>query len=108
MFAGSILIGLTLLGFAVWLHLNERRGWGNESFDDEEDRQYLSQRKRARAWVNSIFAVCGIAVLVAAVVGPGPVWIGVWMSVAVGLMTIVILAGLDAIRTLRHQSKHRH
>ena len=43
-------------------------------------------------------------ILVAALVGPGPMWIAAWMSVMVALLTVIILAGFDAYRTYRYQS----
>ncbi|TWU34469.1 hypothetical protein [Novipirellula artificiosorum] len=107
MFAGSVLIGFTLIGFAVWLHFNDQHGWQHESFDGELDRQYLSRRRRSRRWVHLIFGMSGFFSIVAAIAGPGTVWMGAWACVALSLMTIVLLAGLDAIRTLRYQSRKR-
>ncbi len=107
MFSGSLVIGVTLLCFAFWLHWNERHGWEHESLDGDLDHHYLRTRMRSRRWVHALFAVCGVMVIVAAFAGPGRVWIGCWMSVVVGLFTIIILAGADAFRTLRYQAKKK-
>ena len=107
MFEGSIVIGVTLLSFAIWLHWNERRGWAHESLDDDLDHRYFASRLRSRRWVHLLFALCGILVIVAAFAGPGRVWIGCWMSVMVALLVIMVLAGVDAFRTLRYQSKKK-
>ncbi len=107
MFAGSIVIGVTLLSFAIWLHWNERQGWAGESSDDRLDQHYYASRMRSRRWVHVLFGLCGILVIVAAFAGPGRVWIGCWMSVMLALLVIMVLAGVDAFRTLRYQSKKK-
>ncbi|MFG0263348.1 MAG: hypothetical protein ACF788_13225 [Novipirellula sp. JB048] len=107
MFAGSLVIGVTLLCFAFWLHWNERHGWEYESLDDDLDERYLTARMHSRRWVHGLFALCGLLVIAAAFAGPGPVWIGCWMSVIMSLLTIVVLAGVDAFRTLRYQAQKK-
>jgi hypothetical protein len=107
MFAGSLILGATLLGFAAWLHWNESRGWPEESgsnrfAETELDKLYHSRRYRARTRIHAIIAICGMLVLVAAFAGPGPVWMGAWMSVFVALMTVITLACFDAFRTHRY------
>lgn len=105
MFAGSILMAVTVLGFAAWLHYNDRQGWGqDEPFRTELDRRYLDRRTRSRRRIHLIIAGCGVLILVAAFFGPGPVWIAAWMTVTVALAVVVLLAGLDAVRTFRYQN----
>ena len=103
MFAGSLVLGFTLLGFAGWLHWNELQGWPNESYVTELDKKYLGLRTRARLRIHCILAACGFLIIVAAFAGPGVIWVGAWTIVMFALMTVVILAGLDAMRTHRYQ-----
>ena len=105
MFASGIVLAVTLIGFAWWLNVNEVHGWANESYDGEVDKDYLDRRRKSRRRVNGIIAGCGLLILVATLVGPGPVWIAAWMSVSLGLLTVVVLALLDAIRTHRYHRK---
>jgi Flp pilus assembly protein TadB len=105
MFAGSIVLSITLLAFAGWLQWNEHHGW-----DDDEprltdlDRHYFQRRGRSRRRTNGILALCGVLILVAAFAGPGLIWMAAWMCVTVALATVVGLAGLDALRTHRYQN----
>ena len=103
MFAGSLVMGVTVLCFAAWLHWNDIQGWPNESFKSELDNQYRRRRSRSRTRIHMIIAACGVLIIVAAFAGPGPVWVAAWMSVTAALMTVVVLAGFDAIRTHRYQ-----
>lgn len=103
MFAGSLVMGITVLGFAAWLHWNDTHGWPNESFKTELDNQYHTRRSRSRKRIHMIIAACGILIIAAAFAGPGPVWVAAWMSVIVALMTVVVLALFDAFRTQRYQ-----
>lgn len=105
MIPGSWILGITLISFAFWLHWNDTRGWPHEEQDlkGKLASQYLSRRKRSRRRIHIIIAGCGAAIIVAALTGPGPIWIAAWMSVAMGLMTVVVLAGFDAFRTHRYQ-----
>jgi hypothetical protein len=103
MFGGSLVLGFTLIGFAAWLHWNELQGWPNESFETELDKKYLGQRTRSRRRIHIIMAACGVLILAAAIAGPGAIWVGAWTIVMFALMTIVLLAGIDAIRTHRYQ-----
>ena len=105
MFASQFIIGITLLAFAAWLHVNEKHGWPNESYDRKEDAEYLTARTRSRRRVNFLFAACGVLILVAAFSGPGRVFIAAWMIVSVALMTVSVLAGLDVLRTQRYDRR---
>ncbi len=104
MFAGSLVMGVTVLCFAAWLHWNDTQGWPNESFKTELDHQYHTRRSRSRKRIHIIIAACGILMIVAALAGPGMIWVAAWMSVIVGLVTVVALAGFDAFRTHRYQN----
>jgi len=105
MFASGMILAITLIGFAWWLQRNEQYGWAEESYDTELDQDYFARRRKARRRVNALIAICGLLIFVATVAGPGPVWIAAWMIVSVCLLTVVILALLDAIRTQRYQRK---
>ena len=105
MFASGMILSITLIGFAWWLQRNEQLGWPQESYDSELDKDYLARRRKSRRRVNALIAICGLLIFVATVAGPGPVWLAAWMSVSVGLLTVVILALLDALRTHRYQRK---
>lgn len=104
MIISHIILGVTLVGFAVWLQWTERRGWPNESFDSELDASYFNQRMRWRRRVNAIFAICGVLILSANVAGPR--WFVIaWMLVILGLLAVMVLAGFDAIRTHRYMNE---
>ena len=105
MFASGMILSVTLIAFAWWLNANETHGWAHESYDSEVDKEYLARRRKSRRRVNAIIGGCGLLIFVATIAGPGPVWIAAWMSVSVGLLTVVILAVLDAIRTHRYHRK---
>ncbi len=104
MFASHLILGVSLIGFAWWLHQTEKKGWPNEARDSELDEQYLSRRRRTRRKVNFIFALCGVLVLIAGVSGPR-LFVGAWMSVTVALLTVVVLAAIDVVRTQRYHGK---
>ena len=106
MFAGSLVLGVTLCCFAAWLHHQESNGWPNEKFETDLDHKYRDRRARARGRIHAIIFVCGVLVVIAAFAGPGPLWLACWMCVTVALFAVVFLAGIDAVRTHRyHQDK---
>ena len=108
MFAGGLLLASTLIFFAVWLQWTEHRGWPDDPADCEADHVYLAKRKRSRSLVNTLIGICGLLVLAATFAGIGVIFVAAWSIVALTLMVIVILAGLDAFRTHRHhQNKMR-
>ena len=104
MIAAHIILGLSLIGFAFWLQSTEAAGWPNESYDSDLDADYLGGRKRSRRRVNVILGACGVLILVANADGP---WLFIicWLCVTLALMTVVVLAGLDALRTHRYHAK---
>jgi len=109
MFVGGLLLSATLIGFAAWLHFNERDGWAYEQKRGRQlstDTQYLARRKRSRNCVHFLFALCGVLILIASVAGPGLVFVAAWSCVAFALMTVMVLAMLDGIRThVYHRDK---
>ena len=102
MFSGSLVIGLTLLGFAAWLHWYDTKGGPVEEFVTDLDNTYHAKRTKARRRIHVIFAACGLMAIAAAFVGPGPFWVIAWTCVMFALLAVVILAGLDALRTHRY------
>jgi hypothetical protein len=105
MFAGSLVLGITLCCFAAWLHWNETQGWPNELFVTDLDKQYRDKRSRSRAGIHAIIAVCGLLVLIAACAGAGAVWLAAWTCVILGLFAVIFLAGIDALRTHRYHAE---
>ena len=110
MFAGGLLLSATLIGFAAWLHFNERNGWAYEHDSDSEslstDQRYLKHRRRSRNRVHTLFALCGLLVFAAAIAGPGMIFVAAWSSVAFILMVIMAIAMMDGLRThVRYRDK---
>lgn len=99
---GSWILGITLMAFAGWLHRQESEGWPSETFVTDLDKKYHRRRTRSRLRIHLILAGCGVAAIVAAIFGPGRVWVAAWSIVMVSLMTVVMLAGVDALRTQRY------
>lgn len=109
MLFGGLLLGGTLIAFAIWLHWNEQLGWPDEDYDregSEIDRVYLSRRRRGRRRVHLLLGGCGALIIVASVGGPETprLWIACWLSVVVTLVTVIILAAFDAYRTQRYHA----
>ena len=102
MFLGSLVLGVTIIAFAAWLQWNESENATEETPRTDLDREYFSARTRARKRIHVLIAISGVFVLVAAFAGPGPVWLFSWMGVIVLLMIVVMLAGLDALRSHRY------
>jgi predicted phage tail protein len=114
-FAGGLLLSATLLGFAAWLHFNEKNGWDFEQNsphrdsterNSEEDAKYRARRRRSRNKVHFLFAVSGVLVLLAAIAGPSVFFVAAWSCVAFMLMAIMGIAMLDGVRThIHHRDK---
>jgi hypothetical protein len=107
MLAGSLLIGAVVIAVAFWLEYNDRMGWPNEQerehgSSNTRDDRYRMLRRRWRRTVHIIIAVCGALMASAGVAGPGRYWIAAWTAVALLMMTIIVLAMGDAIRTHRY------
>ena len=101
MILSHIILGVTLIAFAIWLQWTERRGWPNESLDSDVDATYFDRRMRWRRRVNLIFALCGVLILSANAAGPR-LFVIAWMLVILGLLAVVVMAGFDALRTQRY------
>ena len=103
MFAGGLVLSGTLLFFAFWLQWTERRGWPQDSFNSEDDRDYLARRLKSRGLVNLLIGICGGLILLATLAGQRTIaFLAAWLTVTLILMVVILLAGLDAYRTLRH------
>ncbi len=102
MFAGGLLLGMTLVFFGIWLQWTEGRGWPHDSFDGDEDTEYRLRRRRLRTVVNALIGFCGGLIVSAAFAGGGVVFLAAWSMVTLVLIVILALAGFDALRTHRH------
>ena len=105
MFAGGLVLGLTLIAFAIWLHQREQTGWDERRESSELDKQYYSRREAGRRQVYVLFGTAGALILVAAFAGPGFIWGVCWLIVSVLLLYVVVLALIDALRTHRYHSQ---
>ena len=102
MFAGSLVLGITLVAFAGWLHQQDTEGWPSENFVTELDKKYHKRRTRSRRRIHIILAGCGASAIIAAFFGLGAVWVAMWSIVMVSLVVVVALAGVDALQTQRY------
>ena len=102
MFSGSLVLGITLVAFAGWLHRQDTHGWPSEDFITELDKKYHKRRTRSRRRIHLILAGCGVAAVVAAFSGLGAVWVAMWSMVMVSLVVVVALAAIDALHTQRY------
>ncbi len=107
MFESQLILAVTCLAFAAWLQWHESHGWPNESYDRQGDAEYLKTRMRSRRRVHLLFAGCGVLMAVAAFAGPGRVFVAAWMIISLALLTVVLLAGLDALRTSRYEKRRK-
>ncbi len=105
MFAGGMLLSITLISFAIWLQWTEHQGWPGEQYDEHRarDQLYLQRRKRSRRIVNGLIGLCGVLILIATLAGIGRTFLAAWLSVIVVLFVVVMLALLDAFRTYRYE-----
>jgi|TARA_Y100000385_G_C13016867_1_gene604262 Flp pilus assembly protein TadB len=102
MFAGSLVLGITLIAFAWWLHCQDTQGWPSDNFTTDLDKTYHQSRTRSRRRIHVILSGCGVAAIIAAFYGLGTVWVAMWSFVMVSLLVVVGLAGVDALRTHRY------
>ncbi|SMP77062.1 hypothetical protein SAMN06265222_12280 [Neorhodopirellula lusitana] len=110
MFAGGLILSITLMAFSVWLFRSERLGWPNDELDEPIDQDYRSRRRRGRRVVNALFFLCGLLILLATWATPDnrTWWITGWMSATLVLLTILVFAGFDVLRTLLHHRRRIH
>lgn len=107
MLAGSLLIGFAVIAVAFWLEYNDSVGWPNELERERQaagaqDERYRALRRRWRRIVHMMIAGCGALMAAAGLAGRGRFWIAAWTAVAMLMMTIIVLALGDALRTHRH------
>jgi hypothetical protein len=112
MLAGCLLIGFTVIVVAVWLEYNDSLGWPNEvELDDggssDVDNRYRSLRRRWRLVVHVMIAVCGALMASAGLAGLGRYWVAAWTAVAILMLTIILIALGDAIRTRRYYASKK-
>ncbi len=110
MLAGSLLLGFTVILVGYWLEYNDLQGWPSESDYDVNDVnpqniRYRVLRRRWRRVVHVMLAISGALMASAGVAGLGRFWIAAWTSVALLLMSIIVIAVGDAIRTARHHRR---
>lgn len=101
MFAASMVMAITIGGFASWLHYHEVHGWPEES-DSVLEQSYRDARRRRRTRIHAMLACCSVLIAVAGIAGAGRIWVACWSIVMAILITIVFLAMLDAVRTHRY------
>lgn len=99
MFAASLLLGTTILGFAAWLEWRERES-GDAAQGFEED--YLRRRRRGRSAIHIMLAIAGVFVIAAGFAGRGLVWVALWSAVCGLLLLVVAVAMLDLWRSNRY------
>ena len=111
MLAGSLLLAMTLAGFALWLQYQEVSSWEEDvdsSVSDDVrnlDRRYKRRRYRFRSWVHNFLLVAAGLIAVAGIAGRGRIWMVCWLLVTMLLFVVIFLALLDGIRTHRYQRK---
>jgi len=115
MFAGSLLVGFTIILVAVWLEYNDSitaaylasrhsgQGLTKESATQSSDARYQKVRRRWRLVIHVLLAICGALMIAAGWTGPGKFWIASWTAVAMLMLCILVLAVGDALRTHTHQ-----
>ena len=115
MFAGSLLVGFTIILVAVWLEYNDsitmaylasRTGdqkLTNDNAKQSSDARYQKVRRRWRLVIHVLLAICGALMIAAGWTGPGKFWIVSWTAVAMLMLCILVLAMGDAVRTHTHQ-----
>jgi phosphatidylglycerophosphate synthase len=99
MLPASLMLGLTLLGFAAWLEWRERQGFDQGPLFDAD---YLRRRRRGRQAVHILLAAAGVLILAAAVAGRGILWAALWSAVCGLLILVLLIAIVDVWRTHRY------
>lgn len=118
--AGSFVLAITLIGFAIWLQLNEdqiksdQRKKGHSVKDQSKslgatqsdiDRDYLMARSISRKRTNRLIGISGLMILSTAFVDHPIAWMSIWILVMMVLLLVIALAGKDAVRTYRYHQK---
>ena len=111
MLAGSLLLAITLAGFALWLQYREIGSWDEPPGGDASsairdlDQSYRRSRYRFRGWVHNTMLVTAGAIAVAGIAGPGRVWMACWLLATMLLFVVILLAAIDGVRTTRYQRR---
>lgn len=115
MFAGSLLVGFTIILVAVWLEYNDSvtsaylarqepdKQLTRDTATESIDARYQRVRRRWRLVIHLLLAICGALMIAAGWAGPGKFWIASWTAVAMLMLCILVLAVGDALRTHAHQ-----
>lgn len=101
MLVPSLILAVTLIGFALWLQMNEGRGWPEDDAS-KIDADYRAKRFRRRSRIHSVLIIAGGLIAVAGLAGKGRVWIACWSAVMVLLMVVMMMAIADGYRTRRY------
>ena len=102
MFGASVVVGLTIVGIAVWLEWRESQGDVDGLGGGALDQRYLGKRRWLRRAIHLLLLISGVIVLVAGFAGPGRVWVFGWLAVAGLLVMVLALAVVDLWRTKRY------
>lgn len=117
MFAGSLLIGFSVILVAVWLEYQDSLVWSDavESRRTQApaadarshflENRYQLIRRRWRLVIHMLLALCGGLMIAAGWAGPGRFWIAAWTAVAILMLCILLLAAGDALRTYYHSMR---
>jgi cation transport ATPase len=115
MFAGSLLVGFTVIMVAVWLEYSDsitaaywvnhaaKQRLNRDNATESSDDRYRHTRRRWRLVIHGLLAFCGVLMIAAGWAGPGRFWIAAWTAVAMLMLCILVLALGDAVRTQAHQ-----
>ena len=108
---GSLLLAITLIGFAIWLQRYEERNQSQKQpkLDESEiDRAYLAARARTRKRANLLIGISGLLILTTAFISHPVTWMSIWLLVMLCLLIVIGLACKDTVRTYRyHKEKLR-
>ena len=102
MFGASVVVGLTIVGIAVWLEWRESQGDVDGLGGGALDQRYLGKRRWLRRAIHLLLLISGVIVLVAGYAGPGRVWVLGWLAVSGLLVMVLALAVVDLWRTKRY------
>lgn len=120
MFAGSLLVGFTIILVALWLeyqdvvntaHIINEGHLGRQDLAEAtrtNEVRFVRVRRRWRLVIHLLLGTCGGLMIAAGWVGPGAFWIAAWTSVAILMLCILFLAAADALRTHCYQARKRN
>lgn len=105
MIAGSVLLAMTMIGFAAWLQWNESQNASDRSNWSDRDRSYFKRRARMRWLTHLIIALCGVIILISSFSGAPIIWLVGWSMVMLMLLVVIVLALMDGLRTHLYQKR---